>query len=307
MLKGIEGAKISFLFKIVTLSSSFPAQFLWFCAPNYPVGSGCMLARPPVRAARGVTGRRRRRVRDAGHGHDGGRSTGVSSGDGRGELQSADTRGLCHQMLGWRAVLRLPRSSEEIDSTTAKKYSSLPITVAAVWTAAAAIHREKNTVEAAAAAGLQPQQAAANKPSSTILANKPPSLERAPVPSGRVPVPQQHCAFSPHEPRSASPHQSSDPADGRTNTRDKEAVAVQCDRLDWTGREGSGGSTRGAGEPPAVPSGSGFCPNPRVWTWAPANSAGGAGEVRCGRPVRLFLFPNPWRPTETVSTTFISE
>jgi hypothetical protein len=38
-------------------------------------------------------------------------------------------------------------------------------TVAAVWTAAAAIHREKNTVEvaAAAAAGLQPQQAAANK------------------------------------------------------------------------------------------------------------------------------------------------
>jgi hypothetical protein len=34
-------------------------------------------------------------------------------------------------------------------------------TVAAVWTAAAAIHREKNTVEAAA--GLQPQQAAANK------------------------------------------------------------------------------------------------------------------------------------------------
>jgi hypothetical protein len=32
-----------------------------------------------------------------------------------------------------------------------------------VWTAAAAIHREKNTVEAAAAAGLQPQQAAANK------------------------------------------------------------------------------------------------------------------------------------------------
>jgi hypothetical protein len=37
-------------------------------------------------------------------------------------------------------------------------------TVAAVWTAAAAIYREKNTVEAAAAAGLQPQQAAANKP-----------------------------------------------------------------------------------------------------------------------------------------------
>jgi hypothetical protein len=36
-------------------------------------------------------------------------------------------------------------------------------TVAAVWTAAAAIHREKNTIEAAAAAGLQPQQAAANK------------------------------------------------------------------------------------------------------------------------------------------------
>jgi hypothetical protein len=37
-------------------------------------------------------------------------------------------------------------------------------TVAAVWIAAAAIHREKNTGEAAAAAGLQPQQAAANKP-----------------------------------------------------------------------------------------------------------------------------------------------
>ena len=36
-------------------------------------------------------------------------------------------------------------------------------TVAAVWIAAAAIHREKNTVEAAAAAGLQPQQATANK------------------------------------------------------------------------------------------------------------------------------------------------
>jgi hypothetical protein len=36
-------------------------------------------------------------------------------------------------------------------------------TVAAVWIAAAAIHRKKNTVEAAAAAGLQPQQAAANK------------------------------------------------------------------------------------------------------------------------------------------------
>jgi hypothetical protein len=36
-------------------------------------------------------------------------------------------------------------------------------TVAAVWIAAATIHREKNTVEAAAAAGLQPQQAAANK------------------------------------------------------------------------------------------------------------------------------------------------
>jgi hypothetical protein len=40
-------------------------------------------------------------------------------------------------------------------------------TVAAVWIAAAAIHREKNTVEAAAAAGLQPQQSAflpPNKP-----------------------------------------------------------------------------------------------------------------------------------------------
>jgi hypothetical protein len=36
-------------------------------------------------------------------------------------------------------------------------------TVTAVWIAAAAIHREKNTVEAAATAGLQPQQAAANK------------------------------------------------------------------------------------------------------------------------------------------------
>jgi hypothetical protein len=36
-------------------------------------------------------------------------------------------------------------------------------TVAAVWIAAAAIHREKNTVEAAAAAGVQPQQSAANK------------------------------------------------------------------------------------------------------------------------------------------------
>jgi hypothetical protein len=42
-------------------------------------------------------------------------------------------------------------------------------TVAAVWTAAAAIHREKNTVEAAAAAGLQPQQAAANKPTGIEL------------------------------------------------------------------------------------------------------------------------------------------
>jgi hypothetical protein len=42
-------------------------------------------------------------------------------------------------------------------------------TVAAVWTAAAAIHREKNTVEAAAAAGLQPQQAAANKPFVSFL------------------------------------------------------------------------------------------------------------------------------------------
>jgi hypothetical protein len=44
-------------------------------------------------------------------------------------------------------------------------------TVAAVWTAAAAIHREKNTVEAAAAAGLQPQQAAANKPHVDFLTN----------------------------------------------------------------------------------------------------------------------------------------
>jgi hypothetical protein len=42
-------------------------------------------------------------------------------------------------------------------------------TVAAVWIAAAAIHREKNTVEAAAAAGLQPQQAAANKLSNRLL------------------------------------------------------------------------------------------------------------------------------------------
>jgi hypothetical protein len=44
-------------------------------------------------------------------------------------------------------------------------------TVAAVWTAAAAIHREKNTVEAAAAAGLQPQQAAANKLMAFLLVN----------------------------------------------------------------------------------------------------------------------------------------
>jgi hypothetical protein len=44
-------------------------------------------------------------------------------------------------------------------------------TVAAVWTAAAAIHREKNTVEAAAAAGLQPQQAAANKLVNYLLAS----------------------------------------------------------------------------------------------------------------------------------------
>jgi hypothetical protein len=42
-------------------------------------------------------------------------------------------------------------------------------TVAAVWIAAAAIHREKNTVEAAAAAGLQPQQAAANKLFTSML------------------------------------------------------------------------------------------------------------------------------------------
>jgi 2-hydroxychromene-2-carboxylate isomerase len=41
-------------------------------------------------------------------------------------------------------------------------------TVAAVWIAAAAIHREKNTVEAAAAAGLQPQQAAANKANASV-------------------------------------------------------------------------------------------------------------------------------------------
>jgi hypothetical protein len=46
-------------------------------------------------------------------------------------------------------------------------------TVAAVWIAAAAIHREKNTVEAAAAAGLQPQQAAANKPNVSIMPNQP--------------------------------------------------------------------------------------------------------------------------------------
>jgi hypothetical protein len=44
-------------------------------------------------------------------------------------------------------------------------------TVAAVWIAAAAIHREKNTVEAAAAAGLQPQQAAANKLSSLLISS----------------------------------------------------------------------------------------------------------------------------------------
>jgi hypothetical protein len=45
-------------------------------------------------------------------------------------------------------------------------------TVAAVWIAAAAIHREKNTIEAAAAAGLQPQQAAANKLASRPRAEK---------------------------------------------------------------------------------------------------------------------------------------
>jgi hypothetical protein len=48
-------------------------------------------------------------------------------------------------------------------------------TVAAVWIAAAAIHREKNTVEAAAAAGLQPQQAAANKlisPPTHVISHK---------------------------------------------------------------------------------------------------------------------------------------
>jgi hypothetical protein len=46
-------------------------------------------------------------------------------------------------------------------------------TVAAVWIAAAAIHREKNTVEAAAAAGLQPQQAAANKPNVLLRCTTP--------------------------------------------------------------------------------------------------------------------------------------
>jgi hypothetical protein len=51
-------------------------------------------------------------------------------------------------------------------------------TVAAVWTAAAAIHREKNTVEAAAAAGLQPQQAAANKPKTLNLHVRSGSLPR---------------------------------------------------------------------------------------------------------------------------------
>jgi hypothetical protein len=51
-------------------------------------------------------------------------------------------------------------------------------TVAAVWIAAAAIHREKNTVEAAAAAGLQPQQAAANK----LFTSHLPLLTLAPEP-----------------------------------------------------------------------------------------------------------------------------
>jgi hypothetical protein len=50
-------------------------------------------------------------------------------------------------------------------------------TVAAVWIAAAAIHREKNTVEAAAAAGLQPQQAAANKLVTIILSRGLPSKD----------------------------------------------------------------------------------------------------------------------------------
>jgi hypothetical protein len=48
-------------------------------------------------------------------------------------------------------------------------------TVAAVWIAAAAIHREKNTVEAAAAAGLQPQQAATNK----LIVFQPASIKTA--------------------------------------------------------------------------------------------------------------------------------
>jgi hypothetical protein len=70
----------------------------------------------------------------------------------------------------------------------------------------------------------------------------PPS--RPGVPGGRMrrrandvrgPRPQQHCTFSPHQPRSARrlpitiSGPSSDPADRRTNTRDKEAIAVPRD------------------------------------------------------------------------------
>jgi hypothetical protein len=63
-----------------------------------------------------------------------------------------------------------------LGSSTQRVFGRLQAdTVAAVWTAAAAIHREKNTVEAAAAVGLQPQQAAANSPSvfkSCLLASR---------------------------------------------------------------------------------------------------------------------------------------
>jgi hypothetical protein len=66
--------------------------------------------------------------------------------------------------LGLRLVLQLARAQKRIYMAVMGVFGWLQAdTVAAVWIAAAAIHREKNTVEAAAAAGLQPQQAAANK------------------------------------------------------------------------------------------------------------------------------------------------
>jgi hypothetical protein len=66
-------------------------------------------------------------------------------------------------------------------------------TVAAVWIAAAAIHREKNTVEAAAAAGLQPQQAAANK-----LTFRNPVADPSCFPSSSSQVPTPWAATSPN-------------------------------------------------------------------------------------------------------------